>query len=44
MVLNLEHSVAVTQNFVSSVGLPQVLAFLKQGSEQLVSGCCLQDR
>ncbi|WIA16758.1 hypothetical protein OEZ85_013410 [Tetradesmus obliquus] len=44
MVLNLDEAVAVTQNFVSSVGLPAVLAFLKQGSEGLVSGCCLQDR
>jgi hypothetical protein len=44
MVLNLDHAVAVTQNYVSSVGLPAVLAFLKQGSQQLVSGCCLQDR
>jgi hypothetical protein len=44
MVLNLDDAVAVTQNFVSSVGLPAVLGFLRQGSQQLVSGCCLQDR
>lgn len=44
MVLNLDESVAVTHNYVSSQGLPAVLRFLKPGRETLVSGCCLQDR
>jgi hypothetical protein len=43
-VLNLGHTVAVTQNFVSSVGLPKVLDFLKPGRTALVSGCGLEDR
>lgn len=43
-VLNLGHTVAVTQNYVSSTGLPKVLHFLKPGRVELVSGCGLQDR
>ena len=35
----MQESVAVTQNFVSSVGLRQCLAFLKTGNPELVSGC-----
>lgn len=42
--LNLGHTVAVTQNYVSSTGLPKVLHFLKPGRVELVSGCGLQDR
>eukprot|EP00775_Hariotina_reticulata_P003876 gene3876-4131_t len=43
-VLNLTSSVAVTQNYVSSAGLGAVLAFLKTGSRELVSGCSVEDR
>jgi hypothetical protein len=41
MVVNLEESVAVTQNFVSPLGLGPVLAFLRTGTTipGLVSGC-----
>ena len=41
MVVNLEESVAVTQNFVSPLGLGAVLAFLRTGTTipGLVSGC-----
>ena len=35
----MQESIAVTQNFVSSVGLRQCLAFLKTGNPELVSGC-----
>lgn len=43
--MNLEpFTVAVTQNFVSSAGLPAVLKFLKPGKKELVSGCCMADR
>ena len=34
-----QESIAVTQNFVSSVGLRQCLAFLQTGNPDLVSGC-----
>ena len=40
----LQESVAVTQNFVSSVGLRQCLAFLKTGNPDLVSGCLQHQR
>jgi hypothetical protein len=43
-VFNLGHTVAVTQNYVSSTGLPKVLDFLKPGRVELVSGCGMQDR
>lgn len=43
-VLNLGRTVAVTQNFVSSTGLPRVLEFLRPGRVELVSGCGVQDR
>lgn len=39
-----QESVAVTQNYVSSAGLPAVLAFLKTGRADLVSGCQEEDR
>ncbi|KAK3282466.1 hypothetical protein CYMTET_9801 [Cymbomonas tetramitiformis] len=42
MALNLEHSVAVTQNFVSQVNLPHVRKYIKQA--HLVSGCEHEDR
>ncbi|MEW5308572.1 MAG: hypothetical protein WDW38_000520 [Sanguina aurantia] len=42
--LNLEESVAVTQNYVSSVNLPHVLRFLEPGRPELVSGCGEEDR
>ena len=37
--LNLEESVAVTQNYVGTANLPHVLAFLRSRSAALVSGC-----
>ena len=37
--LSMQESIAVTQNFVSSAGLRQCLAFLKTGNPELVSGC-----
>jgi hypothetical protein len=39
-----QETVAVTQNYVSSAGLPAVLAFLKTGRADLVSGCAEADR
>ena len=39
-----QDSIAVTQNFVSSVGLRQCLAFLKTGNPDLVSGCLQHER
>ena len=39
-----QDSFAVTQNFVSSVGLRQCLAFLKTGNPDLVSGCLQPER
>jgi len=39
MAINLEETVAVTQNYVSSANLPHVLRFLRPGREDLVSGC-----
>ncbi|EFJ50747.1 hypothetical protein VOLCADRAFT_103818 [Volvox carteri f. nagariensis] len=42
--LNLEESCALTQNFVSAVGLPATLAFLKSRRPELVSGCALESR
>ncbi|GIL47321.1 hypothetical protein Vafri_4169, partial [Volvox africanus] len=42
--LNLEESCALTQNFVSEVGLPATLAFLKSRRPELVSGCAHENR
>ncbi|GLC43738.1 hypothetical protein PLESTB_000903100 [Pleodorina starrii] len=42
--LNLEESCAITQNFVSEVGLPATLGFLKSRRPELVSGCALETR
>ena len=42
--LNIGHTVAVTQNYVSSTGLPRVLDFLRPGRKELVSGCGMEDR
>ncbi|GFH21770.1 uncharacterized protein HaLaN_19135, partial [Haematococcus lacustris] len=43
--LNLDTlTVAVTQNFVSSVNLAQVLDFLRPGRAELVSGCSHDQR
>ena len=44
MAINLEPTVAVTQNFVSRISLPHVLNFLKSGSQNLVSGCAHEER
>lgn len=38
LALNLEDSVAITQNFVSAVNLPLVLKFLNSKRKDLVSG------
>jgi hypothetical protein len=40
----MQESIAVTQNYVSSVGLSAVLAFLRTGRADLVSGCSEEDR
>ena len=42
--LNLEHSLAITQNYASRVHLGEVLAFLKPGRKDLVSGCDMEAR
>ena len=39
-----QETIAVTHNFVSSAGLPAVLAFLKTGRADLVSGCAEDER
>lgn len=44
MAINLEPTVAITQNFVSRISLPHVLTFLKSGSQELVSGCAHEER
>ena len=40
----LQESIAVTQNYVSSANLQQVLHFLKGGRAELVSGCPFEHR
>lgn len=42
--IHLQESIAVTQNFVSSAGLRQCMAFLKTGNPDLVSGCLQEKR
>ncbi|KXZ56047.1 hypothetical protein GPECTOR_2g1599 [Gonium pectorale] len=42
--LNLEESCALTQNFVSEVGLPATLAFLHSRRPEMVSGCAHESR
>ncbi|BDA49233.1 Bifunctional arginine demethylase and lysyl-hydroxylase JM [Coccomyxa sp. Obi] len=44
LAINLEETIAVTHNYVSSAGLPVVLAFLKTGRVDLVSGCAEDER
>lgn len=44
MALNLEESIAVTQNYASSANLQHVLDFLKGGRAELVSGCPFERR
>ncbi|KAK9854449.1 hypothetical protein WJX84_003525 [Apatococcus fuscideae] len=44
MAINLEETLAITHNYVSTVNLPHVLKFLGSGREDLVSGCAIQDR
>ncbi|KAL3149040.1 hypothetical protein ABBQ32_001885 [Trebouxia sp. C0010 RCD-2024] len=44
MAMNLEESIAVTQNYVSCANLQQVLDFLKGGRAELVSGCPFEQR
>ncbi|DBA74433.1 hypothetical protein WJX77_011321 [Trebouxia sp. C0004] len=44
MALNLEESIAVTQNYVSSANLQHVVDFLKGGRAELVSGCPFEQR
>lgn len=39
-----QETIAVTQNYVSSAGLSAVLAFLKTGRADLVSGCAEDER
>lgn len=41
---NLEESIAVTHNYVGATNLPAVLAFLRSGRRDLVSGCAMEDR
>lgn len=43
MVLNLEETVAVTQNYVSSINLRAVMRFLESQNPELVSGLCSHD-
>ncbi len=42
--INLEESIAITQNYVSEANLGHVLAFLRSGNAELVSGCAVADR
>ncbi|KAG1667405.1 hypothetical protein FOA52_004822 [Chlamydomonas sp. UWO 241] len=44
MAINLEDGVAVTQNFVSRTTLPHVLRFLRDGSDDTISGCPSAER
>ena len=44
MMDSLQESIAVTQNYVSSVNLSHVLRFLATCSESLISGCPPQER
>ena len=40
----MQESIAVTQDFVKSVGGRQCMAFLKTGNPDLVSGCLQEKR
>lgn len=44
LAINLEESLAVTQNYVSSANLAKVLKFLRPGRSDLVSGCSMEER
>ena len=44
LLLCVQESIALTQNFVSSVNLPHVLKFVATKSEDLISGCPPEDR
>lgn len=39
-----QESIAVTQNYASSANLKHVLAFLKDGRTEMVSGCPFEQR
>ena len=40
----LQESIAVTQNYASAANLKHVLAFLKGGRTEMVSGCPFEQR
>lgn len=42
--LSVQESIAVTQNYASSANLKHVLAFLKDGRTEMVSGCPFEQR
>lgn len=44
MAINLDETLALTQNFVSTVNLPHVLRFLKNGTEDHISGLPMDQR